>query len=1068
MNTKRYILLWSALLLLWGSAEAQYLIKGIVQDHKNAPIQDASISLLHSGTRSVSQINGSFEIVSRYEADSLIISRMGFTTVKLSWSKGSRQHLTVILQALDNALEEVVVSTGYYKIPLERATGSFTYLDNKTLNRGVSTNILDRLEGVTSGVLFDRKGQTGEQETAAELRVRGISSIEGSKKPLIVVDNFPYDGNINSINPNDVESITVLRDAAAASIWGARAGNGVIVITTKQGQYNKKAQISFNGLFTSADRPDLFYSREYLPAETVMGIQKELFDKKAYQERDQTYIPSYIELLIKKRDNKITDEEFERRQQLMRQADVRQDALEYLYRRASTQQYGLNINGGGQAYNYAISANTDNELAKVIGNRSSRKNLSFQNTFKVSKAIEVKGALWYTTQQTKANGYSLEDLGYVGSRYLHIYDRLMGEDGKAAAVGVNYREAYRENAKSLGLQDWTFRPLQERDQRDRTKSSEELRINTAIQYAIVNGLKLTASYQHVKGNNSATDYYAKDSYEARNLINRYTASNGVLNIPLGGIMDFGRSGRYLSHNGRLQADIDRTIGRHAFYGLVGSEIRQHQLFEQPGARLYGYDADTQLGNALLDYKTRFPVRPSGTATIPSITGSPSENIDRYISHFANASYHYANRYVLSASMRWDGSNLVGVKSNQRGTGLYSVGANWNISNEQFFTADWISNLRMRITYGSAGNIDKTQSFYPTIGLSLNTITGLTQANLSSPGNPSLKWEQVNTTNLGLDWGFFNNRISGSFEFYRKDASDLLGNNLLDPTVGLSAQGTFKMNYADMRTQGIDVQLRTLNLKGAFEWQTTLLLSSSANKIRNYKGPVVANVGDYLTLSPPREGYSYDLIYAIPWYGLDANTGYPLIYYQGAVSTEYQKAYEAMTKDDLVIAGSRIPKFYGSLMNNFSFKNIELSALVMYNFGSVFRRNSIGPGQEYIVTNPVYHMDYFDRWHKTGDEMHTDVPAWSETTAPNARFGFSKYGESLITKGDVIRLRDISVGYRFDAGLLSKMYLKSLQLKMTVQNIGMLWKANNNGIDPDYPAASYPVPTSYTLGIQMVL
>ena len=221
---------------------------------------------------------------------------------------------------------EIMVNTGYQTLPKERATGSFTQINNELFNRSTSGNVLDRLEGVTNGMLFTRKGLTKENLSGSpEIRIRGVNTILGSKSPLIVVDNFPYNGDINQLNPKDIESVTILKDAAAASIWGALAGNGVIVINTKSGQYNQRAIVSFNSNIVLEDKPDLFYSQNYLPASTVMDIQKEMFIRGSYFRLDFQRIPLYPELLYKLQDKLITQEQFDAKDAWYRNNDLRQD-----------------------------------------------------------------------------------------------------------------------------------------------------------------------------------------------------------------------------------------------------------------------------------------------------------------------------------------------------------------------------------------------------------------------------------------------------------------------------------------------------------------------------------------------------------------------------------------------------------------------------------------------------------------------------------------------------------------------------------------------------------------------
>jgi len=532
-------------------------------------------------------------------------------------------------------------------------------------------------------------------------------------------------------------------------------------------------------------------------------------------------------------------------------------------------------------------------------------------------------------------------------------------------------------------------------------------------------------------------------------------------------MEFGPPSSHQTHLCRAQINFIKAChADHHVAALGGAEIRQRILEVLPATRFYAYDHDIGTGRADLDFRTSFPVRPQYTSRIPGVTTNsvlaPNRSTDRFLSYFGNASYTFKTRYVLSGSMRWDGSNLLGVKTNQRGTALWSVGGSWELSKESFFRINWLPYLRLRTTYGSAGNIDKSQSHYPTISVGTNSLTGLRQSSLQHPGNPSLRWEQVNTFNVGLDWRLFNNRISGSAEYYSKNAKHLLGDNLMDPTLGVT--GTYKVNYATLNTQGLDVQINSENLKGVFAWTTNALFSYIYNRITSIDVPEPTYDNNYVTTTIREANRSIDHIYAYPWYGLNPQTGYPLIYINGEVSDDYVSYHRNIQKEELVSAGVTVPPYFGSLQNTFKWKELSLSILITFKAGHVFRRSSIGPGQEYVTSAPVYHMDYFKRWQKPGDELHTDVPAWAETTAPNQRFGLYQGSEALITSGSHVRMQDISLSYAFETA--NWQYVKGCRIYAYARNLGLLWKANDNGLDPDYAQSDYVAPKTVAVGIQM--
>ncbi|SEK41319.1 SusC/RagA family TonB-linked outer membrane protein [Parapedobacter koreensis] len=1065
---KHILFLWCGLLAA-NLSHAQGRLTGTVSDGTGNPLAGASVRYLSTGRMAATGADGSFFLPLPLRADTLLISFVGYLSQRLPVAAAESGPLQIALEADPNALDEVVVSTGYYQIPKERATGSFEHVDNALFNRSVSTNILQRLEGVVPGVQFVEP-QAGD---ASGIRVRGLSTIEADTRPLIVVDNFPYEGDINTINPNDVESITVLKDAAAASIWGARAGNGVIVINTKQGAYNQPAWISVNSNVTVGERPDLFYSQNYLPSATVMEIQQELFERGTYSEANQTYIPSYVELLIKQRDGLISDGEFARQEAFMQQTDLRRDVMEYLYQPPVNQQYSLGVRGGGDSYHYALSAGYDRNRSHVTGNDSERLNLSLQNTFRVRPNLELTGTVWYTQQRAANNGITHGDLGLFGTmgNRSFIYDALVDAEGNPGITFSQYRQAYREQAESLGLLDWMYRPLDEQRILDNTNGSKELRLNAGVRYSFLQSFNLDASYQYTNGDGWGRQYHTPESYYVRNLVNRFTQADGSTPIPHGGILELGAPPAHQTHSGRAMLNFDRDFGAdHRVAVLLGGEVRQRILETLPAARYYAYDPALGTGRADLDYRTSYPVRPQFTARIPPTTTvgvlAPSQLTDRFLSYFGNASYTVKNRYILSGSARWDGSNLLGVKTNQRGTALWSVGGSWDITKEPFYRMKWLPYLRLRTTYGSAGNIDKSQSHYPTIYIGTDPATGLPQSSLDHPGNPSLRWEQVNTFNAGVDWRLSGNRINGSVEYYNKHARHLLGDNLMDPTTGVG--GNYKMNYAGLRTQGWDVTVESRNLTGEFGWSTMLLLSTTNNRITSYNAPLPPSASYYLSSQIREAGESADIVYSFPWHGLSPENGMPIIFVDGQPSTDpaqYASYYLNFPPEELIRAGNSVPTAFGSIRNVFSWKNIEIGALFSWKAGYVFRRSSIGPGQEYLAS-PFYHTDYFDRWQNPGDESRTDVPAWAETAAPNQRWGVYRDSEALITNGAHIRLQDISASYSLPKTLLPRMPVSTLRLYAYARNLGILWKANDNGIDPDYVNADYVAPKTFALGLQI--
>jgi TonB-linked SusC/RagA family outer membrane protein len=962
-------------------------------------------------------------------------------------------------------LKEVVINTGYYQLPKERATGSFDYISNELINRSTGSNILTRLEGITSSLNFDRRKNEREVSKAPALRVRGLSTIASDESPLIVVDNFPYEGDISGINPNDVESITILKDAAAASIWGARAGNGVIVITSKQGRYHQKTNLSFNSNVTIGDRPDLYYSQKWLPSALVMGFEKELFAKGTYTQQPETALSAYVELLFAQKDGSISQDAFLQQESILQNTDVRQQALKYLYQQSINQQYSLNVSGGENLYRYYLSAGLDNNRANLIGTDSRRLNLNLQNSFKPISALELTGGIWYTRSNTSNNGINLSMLDYQPNYSASPYTRLVNEQGNPIPIPYKLQKAYVANAPALGLLDWTYSPILDRDQIDNTSLATELRFNGGAKFSFFKHFNANLSYQYITKLSYSKSLLNKDSYEVRNMVNSYTQANGTKIIPYGDILSQGSEFETNTHSGRLQLNYQQHIGQHNISALAGTEIRQQIQDISPGYTIYNFNPDVLTGTATYNYEQAYPLRPSGNRTITPPSVPVGKTTDRYLSWFANAAYNYKEKYTLSSSVRWDGSNLFGVKTNQKGVPLWSVGASWEINKEEFYPLQWLPYLRLRGTYGSSGNVNKAVTAYPVIGYATESLTKLPFTRIVSAGNPGLRWELVKTTNIGLDFGSRNKRIQGSLEFYLKKASDLIGQKFMPPSSGIIPNVvpliTNQINYANLNTKGIDLQLNTQNLNGALKWESAILFSYVRNKVTNYSNSTTNALNFYLGSPIPLQvGLSRDIIYYLPWAGLNHDTGKPNIpqEYNG----DYKTYLDSYPISDL-LTGITIPPYFGSIRNSFSYKNIQLSAVISFKAGYIFKRESISQAAEYALPQN-FHADYYKRWKQPGDELFTDVPAAGPAdTYLNMAYAYSS---ALITKGDHIRLQDISISYSLPNRYGKTLGMQQVRFYGYARNLGILWRANKQGIDPEYAGASYPDPTSYALGLNI--
>lgn len=1062
--------------------EAWYIqVRGQVLDTTGSPLVGASVQVKGRSKGVVTGADGWFTIEAK-EGDVVVVSFIGHQRRELKVS-GGEGNWVVVLPPLQNRMEEVeVVSTGYQQLPKERATGAFTFVSREMLNRSTGPDILTRLEGITNGLLFNRTGALGEDVGEFQLESRGRATIMSESSPLIILNNFPYDGDIRDINPNDVENVTILRDAAAASIWGARAGNGVIVITTRQGQYNRKTEITVSANTTISSRPNLFYDRNYMPSEMVMQIEKERFLRGDWTVNEmfmKAAFSQYAELLIKQRDHLISEEAFLAEEQRMKNTDLRNDALKYLYQNAIQQQYSIGINGGSDANRYFFSAGFDKSRSGMIGDDSRRLTLNMDNTFRPVKKLEITARMRYAKELGNNNAINITDLGN-GSAGLRPYYNLADENGNPLSIEMYLRTASREDAESKGYLPWSYVPLEEVKLADNTSTRSNFELSGNVRYHIVEGLQLDATFQYAESAAKRRFYYSPETYFVRNLVNNFTQADGSKVIPYGGILRLGSPTQQTQYSGRVSLNGSKTLGDHSFMGLAGAEIRQFEDQNFPGTILYNYNDDLGTGTSAMNYNLSYPTFLGSATKVPGSNEMPYYLMDRYLSYFANASHTFRSKYILSGSTRWDGSNLFGVKTNQKGTLLWSAGMSWDISGEKFFKATWVDHFRLRTTYGSSGNVNKDVSVFPVIRYDtpLWADPNLAQyANIISPGNPSLKWERVTTFNIGFDWSLFNKRVSGTIDLFQKDANDLIGDAFIAPSTGINsanfALNAYRYNYASLRTRGIDLQFTTRNITGgAFKWQTTWWFNLAKDKVKEYYNGSTLTGLNYVGLA----GFSRPLeprrpvsgMYVFPWHGLDPTNGKVVVKKDGQVSTDYAAYLADLKKEDLVYAGVTAPPVFGSVLNNFEWKRLQLSVLLAWKAGYVYGRRSVFPGEEYN-NNLSFHSDLLLKWKQPGDEQFTHVPAGGGLNGFNTNeAAVYNRSEVLMSRGDHIAIQDINLGYVLSSKRASPAFFKSARIFLYARNLGFLWKADKNNVDPNTPNARYPQPKMFSGGVQVAL
>lgn len=1061
-------------------------ITGKVVDSLGNPLAGASIitqgkksadSKKNISTTTLS--DGSFSITA-IEGDVLLVSYVGYET----WSVivtpsllSSSDSIVITLRPSVSKLEDVTVtvfSTGYQNIPKERATGSFDFIDNKLINRTVASDFLSRIENLSPGILINH----GDAASTDKFLIRGRSTIFANAQPLIVLDNFPYDGDLNSINPNNIENISILKDAAAASIWGARAANGVIVITTKQGKtLQPRLELVSNATWKKS--PNLYNVRTISPADFIEA-EKSLFVS-GYYETDEFYnslnyghppFTPVIELLRAKRDGLISEEEAETKINSYKQHDVRDDISRYLYQSSLNQQYAINLSGKNAGLNYFLSAGYDKSLGLLAGQHSGRLSLLSRNNIKINKWISAEAAMQYTQGTQYVNGNQGYQFNSYATKYFYPYAQFTNADGSPAYLDMHYNKQFTDTAGRGKLMNWKYSPIRDLHEQVYTVATRDLMTSTGLSFTITPNLSADIKYRYEYQEAAIYNLYTDSSFYARNTINNFTQidfASGAMAypIPKGGI-EYNGTDRINSHQGRAQLNFHKRWDIHDVSAIAGYEIKHMVTTNSNTGYSYGIDKSiSQLNNAL-DYVTWFKQYSNVYSDMPiNAGGSLAKYVDNYLSYYANGAWTLKDRYILSGSFRKDEANLFGVATNLKGNPLWSAGAAWLLSEESFFHANWISLLKFRGTIGYSGNVSRSVSAVSTISIRpSSSSTYLPYAEILNPPNDNLRWEKVRMINLGVDFEILNHRIAGSAEYYLKKARDLLGATPVDPTLGISSSNnpSFFGNLASMKGHGLDLQINTQNIRGKLQWNTTLNFSYTTSHVTKYLMPVASSAGPYINSSiSPLVGKPLFELFSYPWAGLDANNGDPLGYFDSKPSSDYTSIFNYVPLDSVTDNGNRQPLLYGAIRNTIGWKRLSLSFTISYKFKYYFRRSSVIYSS---FSNWSAHADYAKRWQQPGDEKITTVPSYV-FPMNSQREQFYMYSSALVEKADNIRLEDINLSYDIDRLSLKKLPFDRIRIFLLATGLGPIWKANKQGIDPYYDNTPLERP-AFSAGVNLTL
>ena len=885
----------------------------------------------------------------------LVVSFLGYKTVEIPVNGRSRIDVALELEA--EMLEDVVV-IAYGTARKEANTGSVATVTGDVIAESPVTSVDKMLSGKMAGVQVT--ASSGQPGASSEIRIRGISSINAGNDPLWVVDGIPVmtgnqsyftnTGNaIASINPNDIESITVLKDAAAASIYGSRAANGVILVTTKSGQAGKTrftARVKFGGSMLANDN-----GFGVLNGEQLLNLKRVSAINAGYNPDDPTSTYYYP--------NSILNREMT-------------NWLREFTKVGLLQEYEINAQAGSDKGRfYASLSYQDNEgIAYGIDFQKfqARVNSDYQLTKTLSIGTRVN--LAYTDQDDTP----MQSLYYSnplwGGLLILPWTPFYDQDG-------NYNVNISENSNT--------NPLYTATNDDQWERQYRVQGTMYLQWEPIRGLV-------IKTNNSVEGTFG----EGR----RYWAPDPGASI---GTLQTSNT-YYLQLTTSNTISYNNTWGDHGFSILGGQEAM------------------------MLDYKYYYAYAPSVDANIPYLNTSVASSDEvgygaskeTLLSFFGRAEYDYASRYYVNASIRGDGSSLFGA--NNRWGLFWSASASWNIHNERWMqgTSDWLTMLKLRASYGVNGN--NSISAYRAYGVYASTAyNGTTGMLPSQPANDNLSWEKNKTWNVGVDFGFFDNRLTGTIEFYDRLTTDMLLDKRVPATSGFTSNF---MNIGSLKNTGIEFQIEGEIIR-TDDWNWSVGANLAWNKSK------VLDLGDNEFLSYSGDsrlrhivGENFYTFYLRDYYGVNPSNGEALwVTENGKLTNDYNKAryYKA---------GSPEPKLYGGFNTTVSWKGLSLSAFFEYKWGNkvylLENRYYTSDGNQMGTNQSIYALDY---WEKPGDTGTNPRPV-AGNTSESYNFGSDRWLED----GSYIRLKDITLSYNLPQRALDKIKLQGLKFYVSGLNL----------------------------------
>ncbi len=1031
--------------------QQRILVSGVVTDQSGMPMPGATVLIKGTSNGVATDIDGAYAI-KVFESAVLEFSFVGYVTETIEVKSLTYfSNVNVVLKENINTLGEVVV-TGYQTIAKERTAGAFTTVDEEQLQQRPAANFIDRINGQVSGLSVN--------PTSGNLEVRGRGTIITDSNPLFVVDGFPMSDQFNyeSINPEDIESVTVLKDASAASIWGSKAANGVVVVVTKRGQKNSPLRIDFSTNVEIENKVDLD-DFNWMSTAQEIDLDMEFIDRgwvnpSNLLANSESINNLHLAYLYKEGlapgGNKWSQNTFDNYINKLKSKDVTEDYEDYLLRNAIRSNYNLSISGGGDRNRLFGSVSYSKYLARTVGDKDDRLTMNLNNTFEFNDKIKFTTGINAVLRNQDSNGMDI-----TMASYLQPYDDIVDENGQYVQTYASWNPWVSKDREALLGSDYTYNILEEQRNNDNVTKRLDLRAHFRLDYEFIKDLTFSSSFAYESNVVKNDTYRSMDLPSFRNWVNDYYV-NGDYQIPVGSEYSNERN----TVNGWLFRNAltwDKHWGDHKLNVFVAGEYSKYKT-ENLFNTQFGYDKQTlqytpiieTLVGGIYDFNNNYLfVRGSDYFEVTN-----SDN--RQVSYMSNASYTFKDKYILNGSARIDQANIFGSDPKYRYKPLWSVSAAWEIHKESFMEdLDWMNRLKLRASYGLGGNSSTLTSPYAQArSVSINWGFPIHFSELTNPANPQLRWEEVATTNIGLDFGLFGNKLSGNIDYYTRVSTDLLGSTLLDPTNGFNRA---IINYANAENKGFEIGLAAniISTKN-FQWDVRANVNFNKNKVTKYYTKSLLDPDALAYGNEIIEGKPLSNIYAYNFAGLDQNGEVLLAKQDGSTVKWDETGDDKITADDMLEIGPRTPESYGGLSTTFKYKGLDLTVNMNYqadfwfiNIRDFGVTSALGTtnNTDVFYDNLRVNEIWASRWKTSGDEATTNVPALLATEGATASM-HRVWGQSHINyhKGDYIRVQDIILGYTFPQKYTDRMIFKNLRINLQVAN-PFLWTANDVGADP---------------------